>query len=194
MKVLFSLILTLVSLPPLAGPVADECYKKLFSFSELDIIRTKVGLPDISNVSFEQMANQDSPTDEERVVIAKYAEGFKICLNEELKEMPSDVHEGYITLLNENMSLRQTALIDLYNRKISYGQYIQARQRDKALMDQKFAKLDAEIDATNTYNKQQQAAQKSRILSDIFGGMSKALTPKPSVNCVPNGFGGMRCQ
>lgn len=177
-----------------AGPVSDECYKTLFSFPELTLIGPKIGLPDITKATFEQIANQDIATDEERAVIAKYAQGFKICVDEEVKEMPADVHKGYATLISEDMSLRQAALIDLYNKKISYGQYLQARQRDKSLIDQKFAKLDAEVNANNAQIQQQQVAQKNRMWADFFGGMSKAFAPKPSVNCVPNGFGGMRCQ
>lgn len=177
-----------------AGAVADECYKTLFSFPELTLIGPKIGLPDITKATFEQIANQDIATDDERAVIAKYAQGFKICVDEELNEMPADVHKGYASIISEDMSLRQAALIELYNKKITYGQFIQARQRDKSLIDHKFAKLDEEVNANNAQIQQQQAAQKSRMWADFFGGMSKAFAPKPSVNCVPNGFGGMRCQ
>lgn len=177
-----------------AGPIADECYKTLFSFPDLNLISTKIGLPDISKASFEQIANQDIATDEERAVIAKYAQGFKLCVDEELKEIPADVHKGYAIIISEDVSLRQASLIDLYNKKITYGQYIQARQRDKSLINKKFAELDAEVNANNAQIQQQQSAQKSRMWADFFGGMSKAFAPKPSVNCVPTGFGGMRCQ
>lgn len=194
MRFAFAFYCSFLTVAAYAGPVSDECYKTLFSFPDLNLISTKIGLPDISKTSFEQIANQDTATDEERAVIAKYAQGFKICVDEEVKEMPADVHKGYVTLISEDMSLRQAALIDLYNKKISYGQYIQTRQRDKSLIDQKFAKLDAEVNANNAQIQQQQAAQKNRMWADFFGGMSKAFAPKPSVNCVPNGFGGMRCQ
>lgn len=194
MRLVITICCSLFTLAASAGPVADECYKALFSFPDLNLISTKIGLPDITKASFEQIATQDTATDEERAVIAKYAQGFKICVDEELKEMPADVHKGYASIISEDMGLRQTALIDLYNKKITYGQYIQARQRDKSLIDQKFAKLDAEVNANNAQIQQQQAAQKSRMWADFFGGMSKAFAPKPSVNCVPNGFGGMRCQ
>lgn len=194
MRLVIIICSSLFTLAASAGQVADECYKALFSFPDLNLISTKIGLPDIKKVSFKQIANQDMATDDERAVIAKYAQGFKICVDEELKEIPADVDKGYANIISEDMSQRQAALIDLYNKKISYGQYIQARQRDKSLIDQKFAKLDAEVNANNAQIQQQQAAQKSRMWADFFGGMSKAFTPKPSVNCVPNGFGGMRCQ
>ena len=86
------------------------------------------------------------------------------------------------------------SLINLYNNKISYGEYIKQRQESVS----KFAR---DIDASNEdiaeKTAQQQAAEQqenANMARAIGESISRSLKPKPSVNCNPNGYGGVRCQ
>lgn len=189
-----------------AENAADQCYDHLIAMPALSIIATKIGLPDVTKASFEQMANQDKATSEEKPVIAKYAEGTKICHELDMQLQPSNLHPKARKTIEENHSSKIGLLIDLYNQKISYGEFIKQRQESASKTKRELAEVDREIDEYNraieAQNSRAQAMQEARerqawsdAISGGLKGMSDSIQNRPrAINCNPNGFGGVVCR
>lgn len=167
-------------------------------------IANKMSFPDISIASFEQLANSDKATDKEKPLISKYAEGIKVCSDLELTLLPSPQHPKAKKREEDFANSRLKLLIDLYNQKISYGEYIKFRQeaalksrREWEELEQEIAEQDQIENANNARINAMQEAQRRKELADAFGNMGDAIRnsrPPRAINCNPNGYGGVRCQ
>lgn len=187
-------IFSLISFPVQAEePTEDpavKCFDYLYSMPELKHLENKI-TKNVSEATFEQLANQDKATDQEKLLIAKLAKGVKICSDMHLDFTVSrNVHATGIKILEENANSRMSSLIDLYNQKISYGEYMKQRQAAIAKFNRDMAAADAEIDAEN-------AAQKGRMWGGVLDGMARGFRnslPPRSVICTPDASGSVRCQ
>lgn len=178
-----------------AGPGADQCYEDYIKEMKSSPVSSQMGFGiSLQEMPFEKLANTSFATDEDKPWIAKSAERSRVCNDLEIAEMPKDVHPGFPEIFKDSGNKKQELLIELYNKKISYGEYLRERQKQVDIANNKLSKLRDEVETSNQLAKAQEKAATSRAWADFFGGMSKAFSPKPSVNCVPNGFGGMRCQ
>lgn len=175
----------------------DKCYEYLFSMPALLPIANKMGFPDLKKASFEQLANTAKATDQEKPLIAKYAEGAKICHELDMDMQPNNLHQKIKAALYENESNRTSSLIDLYNQKISYGEYIKMRKESNAKLTNEIDIADREIDEYKQNAVAYEKAQKQQAISDTLGNISNSIRnsrPPRAVNCNPNGIGGIRCQ
>lgn len=198
------IVLLMLFLPTLcfAEDAADKCYAHLVAMPDLIPIANKMSFPDISKASFEQLANTEKATDKEKPLISKFAEGVKICSDLAMSLQPEPLHPKAKKREEDNANNRVTLLIDLYNQKISYGEFIKFRQEAKAKQVREGEELGREIaeqerneDINDAKLQSIQADQKRRAWADLFQGLSNAVPkPNPSVTCSPNGLGGMRCQ
>lgn len=180
-----------------ASDAAEQCYSHLLAMPDLQPISNQMSFPDISKASFEQLANTNKATDQEKLLIAKYAEGSKICFDLDIASQPDNLHPRVKPALNEYHSNKMSLLIDLYNQKISYGEFIKKRQEASTRINNEFEIVDREIAENNAKYESMQADQKRRALADLFQGLSNGISnsrPPRAVNCNPNGFGGIRCQ
>ena len=106
--------------------------------------------------------------------------------------------------MEDNISRSMSSWIELYNRKISYGEYIKQRQDSITKAERELVTARAErdeynanIDASNARINAMQEAQRRRELANTFGNIGDAIRnsrPPRAINCNPNGFGGVRCQ
>ena len=187
-------ILIFLSLTVKAESVAEACFNYLYTLPELSPIANKIGSPDVTKATFEQLANLDKATSEEKLLIARFAKGVQVCDEAELKEQPNNLHPVAKKALEDIASSRMASLIDLYNNKISYGEYIKQRQvsiskfkSDRDFVDNDIAEQNAQQEAAE----RQENANTARAIGE---SISRSLKPKPSINCNPNGYGGVRCQ
>lgn len=200
------IVLLLLLLPTLcfAEDAADQCYAEFDVIVKDSPIANKMSLPKVLNASFEQLANTDKATDYERDLIGKMAEIIKHCSDIEIKEIPSDIYPGIRKAMEDNISRSMSSWIELYNRKISYGEYIKQRQDSITKAERELVTARAErdeynanIDASNARINAMQEAQRRRELANTFGNIGDAIRnsrPPRAINCNPNGFGGVRCQ
>lgn len=183
---------------------AEQCYKHLFAMPDLIPIANKMNIPEIITASFEQLANTDKATDIEKPLISKYAEGIKVCWDLEISLDPQPRHPKAKKRDEDFASSRLKSLVDLYNQKISYGEYIKFRQeatlkanREWEELEQEIAEQDQIQNANNARINAMEEAQRRKALSDAFGNMGDAIRnsrPPRAINCNPNGYGGVRCQ
>ena len=193
------IVLLLLLLPTLcfAEDAADQCYDHLFAMPELIPIANKMGFPDISKTSFEQLANTDKATDNEKPLISKYAEGAKICSDLAMSLQPQRLHPKAKKREEDNANNRVTLLIDLYTQKISYGEFIKFRLEAIAKSRREWEELSAEINENNAREEAMQGARNNKAWADLFNGLAEGVRnsrPPSAINCNPNGFGGVRCQ
>ena len=175
---------------------SEKCYEYLFAMPALLPIANKMSFPSIQNATFEQLANTDKATDQEKPLIAKFAEGSKICAELEASLVPIEFTET-IKTINDQLNARTSSLIDLYNQKISYGEYIKQRKEKSEEISRAYEAAKAEYNAQMAANNARQDAQRRKEFSDALGNISNSIRnsmPPRAVNCNPNGLGGIRCQ
>jgi hypothetical protein len=197
MKNNFLIVVLMMIIPTLcfAETPGDQCYSHLLNMPELTPIANKMSFPDMSKASFEQLANTEKATDQEKPLISKYAEGSKICFDLDISSQPDNLHPRVIPALNEYHSNKMSLLIDLYNQKISYGEFIKKRQEASTKINSEFELVDREIAENNANLQSMQADQKRRAWADLFQGLSNAVPkPRPSINCSKDYFGNVTCR
>jgi len=106
---------------------ADRCLLKIENDSELRILQGKLAF-DVDKQSFEMLANEAFPTEEESKAIYIYAkkkENCKKCFLAEKEFVPDNlVLPLYQVLMDSNEQL----LVALYKGQISFGAYAKARR------------------------------------------------------------------
>ena len=200
------IVLLMLLLPPLcfAEGTAEQCYAELDVIVKDYPIANKMSFPKVMNATFEQLANTDKATEYERDLIGKMAEIIKYCSDIEIKEIPSDAYPSIRKAMEDHTSRRMSSWVDLYNRKISYGEFIRQRQDSITKAERELATARAErdeynanIEANNARISAMQEARRSQELANTFGNIGDAIrntVPPRAINCNPNGFGGVRCQ
>jgi len=180
-----------------ATDMVDLCYINLFNMREFVPIAKKLGFPDLTKASFEQMANLEKVTDSEKPLIAKYDAESKICFNLNMNAQPKNLHQKIKAALYENENNKTSSLIDLYNQKISYGEYIKIRKESSARLANENDIANREIEEQNQNAIAYQESQRKQAISDALGNISNSIRnsrPPRAINCIPNAFGGVRCQ
>ena len=184
----------------------DMCYDYLFALPELSPIADKLNIRSLglAEPTFEQLANAEKAIDGEKVLISKLSKGYDICEGVRNEAKTSDVHPAVVQAYEDNNARRKSSLIDLYNQKITYGEYLKQRQESKTKFKREFDAVwveidqeNAKIDAHNARINAMQEAQRRRELANTFGNIGDAIRnsrPPRAINCNPNGFGGVRCQ
>lgn len=191
LKVAFAFAITI----PLSalGAVSDDCYDYLYSLPEISPISEKIAVPDVTKASFKQLSNQEKPSPQDKEIIEKLANGLKVCFDLEMEYLPKNIHPSIRKAIEDNYTNRSSSLIDLYNEKITYGEYIKRRQASVTTYRREIDTANNEIDEINAQASQAEAAQQREAWGRIFGNISEAIKnsrPKPSINCTSTEFGG----
>jgi hypothetical protein len=199
MKVNLLVILFVFLLPNLsfAEGTPQQCYDELFLIVKDYPISTKMSFPDVRKATFEQLANKEIATDYEKGLIGKISEIIKYCSDLEVKSLDENLYTKSRKAIEDNINAKIASLIDLYNQKTSYGEYIRQRQDSIIRLDRELAYADAEVNTQNENIKASQDAQRRQAISDALGNISNSIRnsrPPAAINCSPNGFGGVRCQ
>jgi hypothetical protein len=191
------------SLDCCADSPADKCFDDLKNIPDIEAIASKISFPDISKATFEQLANQDKPTPYEKTLIAKLATARKICSDMFIRDMPSDLYPPIKKANKDYQEIANLSYVNLYNLKISYGEFLTVRQQSFSLRNESIQLAEKELEQ---YNKQVEAnnaqiealqrARNAQSWANAFGGMADGIRnsmPPRAVTCVPTGFG-VRCQ
>ena len=147
--------------------LAAEC-KAVYATSALDPIRAKVFTT--GPATFDQLANVQYPTLEEKVAIREWANLSIPCgqkWKNHWKTYATPMHVNLFVALSESADgLR----VQLHNGQITYGQYIRERQKLGRDFDTAWTNLNAELARQNVeaQNRAEQIAQQYYQNSLIF--------------------------
>ncbi len=179
-----------------AETAGENCFRQLYAFPEVQSISWKLGIPDVLEVSFEQMANQEKVSESEKEVIAKIAEGYKICEKLDLESQSPNLHEVARAALIDRESDRNNALIELYNQKITYGEYIRIRQEGVRKFEKAIQFVKDENQRITESNEARQSQANTLMMLNAARGARDAFQQqvRPSVTCNPNFAGGVTCR
>ena len=177
----------------------DMCYDYLFALPELSPIADKLNIRSLglAESTFEQLANAEKAIDGEKVLISKLSKGYDICEGVRKESMLGNAPHAVIQSHEDNNARRKSSLIDLYNQKITYGEYLEQRQESRTKFKREFDVTIAEINENNAREEAVQGARNNKAWADLFNGLADGVRnsrPPRAINCNPNGFGGVRCQ
>lgn len=186
MKKVIVLSMLLFSSLALAGKLGQDCFDELYARQDLATVVSK--LPSSSPATFEQLSNTELALDTEKPLISILANGTNKCHQLYLDSEPKNLHPRIRKAYEDNQNNRMILLIDLYNQKISYGEYIQRRQLAVTKMQQEFAIANQEVlesEAIDRQLRQEQAERDARFFRDTV----RRKSPAPTTNCTSNRVG-----
>ena len=168
---------------------ANACYSSLESEPTLASIKNKIPLSG-GRPSLEMLSNDAKPSKNEKKAIADWELGLSKC-NEQIKNGRTanlSIQENQL-LQNSFLSLR-SLIADLYAGKLSYGQFLKAKQ----ITDASTATQMAEISAQNQRDRnrqaqlerqnqlQEQALQEQKRTTDAINGVTQNQQNQESIN------------
>lgn len=125
-----------------------NCVKNLSSDPSLNAISSKVPFGDIKQQSFMMLANNEKPTEQEKLAIAAYGERNKQCQNYlDLYLNSSGAPSEYVALTRTTNATKDELLVDLYNGKITYGEYSSLLQKLGGNYDAAVAQIERSLKA-----------------------------------------------
>lgn len=175
----------------------EQCYDYLYSQSEIAPIKDKMNFGNIENPTFEQLANVEIATDTEKNLISKLSKGFDVCEEVRSQSKTSDIPNSIVKVYEDNNARRKSSLIDLYNRKITYGEYLLQRQSSISIFKRDYDLTVQNINENNLRAEASQRASKNKAWANFFGSLSESIKrnqPSKPINCNPNGLGGVICR
>ena len=139
-------------------PSAD-CFSKLATESRFAPISGKMTLRAIPKSTFAMLADESFPTELERKLIADWATAVEECgpVGESYRQ--SNYPSQLIALVNNTKNIFLENVINLYNRKISYGQFNRRRQ---SIFDETRARATEIVQRLRAQQQAQQQAQEQR--------------------------------
>lgn len=168
-------------LPALAdGEPADpvsRCSREMTQRPHFADIITKLPLSDVREITFAMLADQSFPTERERKEISAWFEEHEACrtAGDEFRrtQYPPDIY----SLLQEGETGMRAIGVDLYNKKISYGE---ANKRIEHLANDVFGRLTQIIKAYQAAIAAQKAtaaqqAQQQQAFADARQAQDQAL-------------------
>jgi hypothetical protein len=170
------------------GPACNQGVLQKPEFAD---IATKLPLADIRKITFPMLADESTATDQERQAISDYFSAHEQC-NERVDDWRRSHYapEFYQALTEADGQLLSIG-VDLYNRKISFGE---ANKQIKQLTADAVAKItamaqarqaalqaqaDADVERENLARAQEQDARRQRAL--LLLGMMRANQAAPIV-------------
>jgi TPR repeat protein len=136
-----------------------ECESKLDKESNLAIISKKIALSGTSEISFSMLADQSLATPIEQKAIAAYADSLKKCSKESENFRQVNYSKEMIGSVTQHEANVTESLIELYNKKITFGKFnAKLQQLDKELTE----KLASFAKQANVQRNEQDEANRAR--------------------------------
>ena len=151
----FVLFVPLFAFAQAADPSA-ECFNALESNPELQILKGKVALGNVSGQSLEILANDKKPSPAEKSALAKWDSSRQPCIQQSLEWSHSHYAPNVAVILERLISQFKSNLADLYAGKITYGQFAKARQANADNAKAEAVNLDQQNQNANAQNQQRQ--------------------------------------
>jgi hypothetical protein len=151
----FVLFAPLFAFAQTADPSA-ECFNALESNPELQILKGKVALGNVSGQTLEILANDKKPSPAEKSALAKWDSSRQPCIQQSLEWGHSHYAPNVAVIRERLVSQFKSNLADLYAGKITYGQFAKARQANVDIAKAEAVNLDQQNQNTNAQNQQRQ--------------------------------------
>ena len=126
--IVFCVLLTAMASALAQQDPSADCFINLASDSRFTPISGKMAIGAPPKSTFTMLADESFPSDSERKLIADWATAVEDCgpLGESYRQNNYPPH--LLALVNESKNIFVGMVIDLYNRKIPYGQFNRRRQ------------------------------------------------------------------
>ena len=188
------------------------CFNALESNPELQILKSKVALVSTQAQTLEMLSSDKRPNQAERVALSKWNDLRQVCVKKSREWYQANQSLNVMTIFDKFQGEFKENLAELYSGKITYGQFARNRQTSADIAKGEFAKVIEQNQKEKTQQQQRQKELNQANSSAMLGLIGIATTPKTapalaqpsppppqqplptSINCMPNGFGGMRCQ
>jgi hypothetical protein len=133
-----------------------ECFSALESNPELQILKGKVALGNVSGQNLEMLANDKKPSPAEKSALAKWDALRQSCIKQSSEWSHSHYAPNVAVILERLISQFKSNLADLYAGKITYGQFAKARQANSDNANAEKVNIDQQNQSTNIQNQQRQ--------------------------------------
>ncbi|MBT8582427.1 hypothetical protein G6653_06540 [Polynucleobacter paneuropaeus] len=152
----FVLFMPFFAFAQATDPSSAECFSALESNSELQVLKGKVALGNVSGQTLEILANDKKPSPAEKSALAKWDSSRQPCIQQSLEWSHSHYAPNVAVILERLISQFKSNLVDLYAGKITYGQFAKARQANADNAKAEAVNLDQQNQNANAQNKQRQ--------------------------------------
>jgi hypothetical protein len=140
----------------------EGCYERLKTDQSLQTISNKIALAGIKDQSFSMLANKEKPTGEEKLAIAAYADKRKQCdQNADAMFKENGIAPATIAVIDGTQTSIESALVALYDGKITYGEFAQYRKQMIDSRDAAIAKIEQEYQKNAS-----EAAARAQIIAN----------------------------
>lgn len=153
------------------------CINSLANRPDLAVIAGKIALASPAQQAFEMLSNTSKPNDVEKTAIAEWVKGKQVCFDMTREwraqyNLPPTLAAIQDAVISE--FLNHTA--DLYNGKLTYGEYTKARSNSNAKYNQQWA------EAAQHLRDMQAAADEQRRNRALMYLLSQQPRTQPSVS------------
>lgn len=153
------------------------CIEAIVSRADFALIRSKIYLASAKDQPFAMMTNTDKPTEEEKKEIAAWISARQECFNNADSWYQQYSHPQLNAIVRRYTLMFFTLTADLYNGKITYGDYANGRS-------QIYVHLQSDIAVIIQHLNEQQAAaneqNKNRALMYLLNQPKPYQAPAPS--------------
>jgi len=190
-----------------ANSLCKKLGENLENSQEYILVSKKLAY-DYNKITFKMRANKTKATEEDMTGIAAFAEAKDKChkrILSGMRKFSPPLHPGYISIEETNNSMFMSAVIDLYNKTISYSEFYKKREHASLYRTEKNRELKAAlikshqearylasrlaIDASKAISMRSQAhtAQQKAANAPLMDALSRSRN-KPSITCTTIGI------
>lgn len=177
------LLVTLIASNALAQPEpnpARECQKALATETRFAALVKKIPIEDISKITFQMLADEKFPSPAERTAIAAWVDADKACFEAGIEWRRKNFPPQIIALATETNTNFYLIVVDLYNKKITYGAFNRRAQQAFNEFQSKFAAIVQQLQAQSASRKEAQEAaiaerEAARVAADKHDADAKQV-------------------
>lgn len=190
-----------ISLIPIAGVAQTfkSCSEALAFNSELAPLKDKIALAGIDGQTFQMKTNASKPSENEKKLIARWIELRDECWKNDIDHR-NRLHPSLAATLNEAKRLFEGLNLDLYDGKITYGDYARRRDEIDSTLKPKYEEIRRNLQQQQQQEMAQRQSQQAnqvasacdnarRNMDSYCGQSQRALAGNGgvTVNVGPNG-------
>jgi hypothetical protein len=139
-----------------ANDPSAECFSALETNPELQILKGKVALGNVSGQTLEELANDKKPTPAEKSALVKWDSLRQPCIKQSLEWSNTHFAPNVVVIIDRLGSQFKSLLADLYSGKMNYGQFAKARQANADNAKAEAVSLNQQNQNANAQNQQRQ--------------------------------------
>ena len=133
-----------------------ECFSALETNPELQILKGKVALGNVSGQTLEELANDKKPTPAEKSALVKWDSLRQPCIKQSLEWSNAHFAPNVVVIIDRLGGQFKSLLADLYSGKMTYGQFAKARQANADNAKAEMVNTNQQNQNVSTQNQQRQ--------------------------------------